>query len=409
MTASLLRLTTASVLALMAGTAYAQEASDIKFSGLLNAGITATNHSPESNTNFGHLLTDKNDQVVLNQLMLTAQKDLDPKATGYDWGFKAQGFYGSDARYTHFIGIFDHNPDARNQFDITEANLQGHMPHLFEGGVDAKLGLFTTPMGAEVIPANGNTFYSHSYIFNFGLPYKHTGLLTTSHVSPMVDVYLGVDTGVNTTIGDRGDNNDRISGMAGLGLNLLNGDLTLLGLAHFGPEDPSRGPNGSPNANHTARTIGDITAIYKATDQLTLTTELNYIKDDLNHAQGYGVAQYGVYAVNEWLSLAARGEVFWDPNHFFVAAFPGNRDFVNVERGQLTEKNVIIPGTRATYGALTLGATLKPQGLPAQVDGMMIRPEVRYDRTLTDTNAFNDLQNRDQWSFAVDLVLPVSF
>lgn len=409
MTVKLLRLAAASTLSLAANAAWCQEAGRVKFSALIDGGITVTDTSPESGVNFGHLLTDKHDQLLLNQLMLTAQKDLDPKATGYDWGFKAQGFYGSDARYTHFIGLFDDSPDSRYQFDVTEANVLGHLPLLTNGGIDVKVGLYATPMGAEVIPASGNTFYSHSYIFNFGLPYKHTGILTTTHVSPMVDIYAGVDTGVNTTFGQRGDNNDRLSGLAGVGLNLLGGQLTVLAFSHFGPENPSRGPNGSSAANHQGRYLNDITAIYKATEQLTLSTELNYIKDDLAEAQGFGVAQYAAYAVNDWLSLAGRGEVWWDLNHFFVAGFPGNRDFVNAQRGEALERPLIVPGSRVTYGALTVGATIKPQGLPSQVEGLAIRPELRYDRALNGIDAFDDLAARDQWSVAVDLVLPIAF
>ena len=43
------------------------------------------------------------------------------------------------------------------------------------GGTDVKFGQYPTPLGDEVIDATGNTFYSHSYIFNYGLPFKHTG------------------------------------------------------------------------------------------------------------------------------------------------------------------------------------------------------------------------------------------
>lgn len=381
----------------------------VKFSALLDAGITATDNSPESGVNFGHLFTDKNDQLLLNQLMVTAQKDLDPKVAGYDWGFKLQGFYGSDARYTHYIGVFDDNTRDRNQFDITEANLLGHAPLLTQGGIDVKAGLYPTPMGAEVIPASGNYLYSHSYIFNFGIPLKHTGVLTTTHVSPMVDIYAGFDTGVNTTVGGRGDNNSSLAGLVGFGLNMMDGRLTVLGFSHFGPENVSRGPNAVPNADDYGRYLNDITVTFKATDSLTLITDLNYIKDDLNNAQGYGIAQYGVYAVNDWLSLVGRGEVWWDPNHFFVAGYPGNRDFVNVERGLTTDREVLATGQRTTYGAITVGANIKPQGLPEHLDGMMLRPEIRYDRTLTNVNAYDDLSARDQWSFAIDLVLPVSF
>src|SRR5437773_508489 len=83
-------------------------------------------------------------------------------------------------------------------------------------------GRFVTLEGAEVIDACGIFFYSHTYIFDFGIPFKHTGILTTTHVSPLLDLHLGVTTGVNTTFGRDGDNNDAIAFHGGIGLNLLN-------------------------------------------------------------------------------------------------------------------------------------------------------------------------------------------
>jgi len=41
-------------------------------------------------TNFGQLFTDKANSAFLNQASLTVQRPLDPKATGYDFGFKFQ-------------------------------------------------------------------------------------------------------------------------------------------------------------------------------------------------------------------------------------------------------------------------------------------------------------------------------
>ena len=46
--------------------------------------------------------------------------------------------------------------------------------------MDAHVGLFPTPLGYEVIDPSANPFYSHSYIFQFGLPFKHTGVLATT-------------------------------------------------------------------------------------------------------------------------------------------------------------------------------------------------------------------------------------
>ena len=54
--------------------------------------------------NFGQLFTDHANQATLNQLLLTANKPLDPKNTDFQWGFKLQGMYGSDARYTQYPG-----------------------------------------------------------------------------------------------------------------------------------------------------------------------------------------------------------------------------------------------------------------------------------------------------------------
>ena len=167
----------------------------------MEGGFTINPAAPNSGTNFGHLFDDRANQPLLNQIDLTAYKPLDPKATGFDWGFKLQGMYGSDARYTHFLGIFDQNPGPgyRNQFDIAEANILLHLPYLTEGGIDIKAGLYSTPLGYETIDPSTNPFYSHSYIFNFGLPLE-------THRHPRHDPrqfacgrYLGIDTGVNTT------------------------------------------------------------------------------------------------------------------------------------------------------------------------------------------------------------------
>ena len=72
-----------------------------------------------------------------------------------------------------------------------------------------------TPLGYETIDPSTNPFYSHSYIFQFGLPFKHTGALTATHVNRRLDVYAGIDTGTNTTFGPLGDNNGAVGGIGG--------------------------------------------------------------------------------------------------------------------------------------------------------------------------------------------------
>ena len=373
----------------------------LKFSGHVEAGITFNTDDPKNGLNFGHLFTDRSNQLLLNQALLTLERDVDPKATGYDFGFKLQGMYGSDARYTHFLGELDRVTKDRNQFDIVEANVTAHLPLLTAGGIDAKVGQYPTPIGAEVIDASGNFFYSHSYIFNFGIPLKHTGFYTTTHVSDMLDVWLGADSGVNTSLGRPGDNNDAWSGLGGVGLNLMGGNLTLLALAHIGPENART----IPEHNNTARQIYDLVAIWKINDKLTSTTEVNYIRDDHFHATAEGVATYLSYQINDLFSVGGRAEIFRDDQGFFVAAFPSSTNFVSAEQGCLT---CSLSGGKTTYGEITLGVNFKPAGVPKMFDGFVIRPEVRWDQALSTsgTKPFNSFTSDHQITFAADFILP---
>lgn len=371
--------------------------SGIKFNAQIEAGIVGNFDRPSDGLNYGQLFTDHANQVQLNQILLTAQRPTDPKATGYDVGFKFQVMYGSDARYTHFLGELDKLTSDRYELDVVEANVLVHLPWLTDGGIDAKIGQYSTPIGFETIDPSTNPFYSHSYIFNFGVPLKHTGLLTTTHVTPLLDLYLGIDSGVNTSLGS-GDNNGAPGGIAGVGLNFLDGNLTVLALSHIGPENPSRL---IPNADSYMRYLNDITVTYKASDKLSFTTEGNYIRDDYYRADGYGVAQYAQYALTDTLTLNGRAEIWRDNKGFFVGAFPQNLGFVNAEEGYPA---VVVSAAPTTYSEFTIGVTYKPT-LPAPISALLIRPELRYDRSLNGTSPYNAGASKGVFTLAMDAVL----
>jgi hypothetical protein len=386
-------------------TAPAAWSDTLAFSGHVEAGITFNPDSPADGINFGHLFTDRANKPLLNQLMLTAARPLDPKATGVDFGFKLQGLYGSDARFTHSFNLLDRSISGRNQIDIVEANGLLHLAGIGEGGVDVKLGIFPSPMSAESIDASANALYSHSYIFNFGVPFKHTGLLTTTHLTSALDLYLGVDTGVNAFLGEKGDNNDALAGQLGIGLNLLDGNLTIVALSHIGPENPEGAVDfaGNPiRVNSALRYLNDVLVTWKITDALTSTTDLNFIHDDGLHASGGGVAQYLTYSLSDQWTLIGRAEIWRDDKGAFVAKFPANLDAVNAARGF---PNTAVSGGSTTYGALTLGANFKPS-VPKAIDGFVIRPEIRVDDALNGTRPFNNGTSSHQVTFAADFILP---
>jgi hypothetical protein len=216
---------------------------------------------------------------------------------------------------------------------------------------------------------------------------------------------------VNTTFGNHldcfncGDNNRAAAFHGGFGLNLLDGKLTVSATTHIGPENPNVTPVilAGVDPNTALRYLNDVTVIWKPTDALTLTTDMNYIRDDGFNATGYGVAQYATYAINDWLKITGRAEVWRDNNGFFVASFPGNLDFVGIEHGNPLA--VAIGGGATTYGALTVGLAIKPP-VPKQLEGLIIRPEIRYDTSLNNTTPFGGGTKGSQWTFASDLIIP---
>ncbi len=373
----------------------------IKYGLQVEGGITVNTLSPNNNRNFGMLFNDLSNRPILNGITGTISRDIDPKATTTDFGFKLQALYGSDARIIHTLGVFDQLIHDRNQIDIVEADVSVHFPDLFANGLDLKAGIFPTPLGVEVIDPKANPFYSHSYIFNYGLPYKHTGALATAHVSDLLDLYLGADTGTNTFVAyGAGDNNNRPGGIFGFGLNFLDGKLTVLALSHVGPEDSKLN---TPFANSAMRYYNDVAIVWKTTDKLTLTAEFNYVKEDGFRAEGYGAAAYASYALNDQLTLNGRGEIWRDNSNFFVSTPANYRDYVASERGTLA--NLITARSPTTYSELTAGVTYKLQGLPEKISTAMIRPEIRYDRSLNGTTPFGDGQHQGRWTFAADIVL----
>ncbi|HTW69459.1 MAG TPA: outer membrane beta-barrel protein [Acetobacteraceae bacterium] len=394
----------------------------IHFGLQLEGGFTINPATPSDGVNFGELFNDRANQAQLNQLMVTINKPTDPNAKGFDWGFMLQGMYGSDARYTHSLGVFDMNPGPNweNQFDVVEAAGLLHIPGPTAGGTDVTAGLYPTPLGYEVINPTGNPFYSHSYIFSFGLPLKHTGIMATTHVSPLLDLYYGIDTGVNTTfVQGVGDDNSAPAGLGGFGLNMMGGNLTVLALTHIGPENSTLLLDSlGYHADDYLRYYNDIVVTWKATDKLTLTTEANWVRDDFDGffvkgkpspANAFGVAQYFSYTLSDVETLNVRAEIYRDDTGFFVTAYPnnvglGNNNFVGGELG-LPGATSIGAGKATTYGEITVGMTFKPN-LPAPITGLLIRPELRVDNALSGGHPFGTSMNAyTQVTIASDFVL----
>lgn len=365
-----------------------------KIYGWSEAGITVNPDAPRDRQNFGRLFDDRSNEPLLNQAVITFERTLPSGLTGFDWGFKLQGLIGSDARSIHPLGLLDNSVHETIEPDIVEAYFAFHLPVLSAGGVDLKLGKFVTLEGAETIDPRSNFFYSHSYLFNFGIPFNHTGALAIWHATSQLDLYGGVTRGANTSIDD---NNQSLAFHGGIGVNLLDGKFTALATTHIGPE--------ARDNNHDPRFVNDLTFTAKLSKNLSATTDLNYAYDQAVDVTGYGAVQSLVYSVNEVVSLGVRAEVWRDANGFYVASFAENDDALDSLRGgRVTLDPRTVSGGKTTYGAVTVGVNIKPP-VAKPAASLVIRPELRFDRSLNDTRPFNDSGDRNQLTAGLDVII----
>ena len=102
------------------------------------------------------------------------------------------------------------------------------------------------------------------------------------------------------------------------------------------------------------------TITWKITDKWTSITEFNFARDDGADADGYGVAQYLTYAINDKFTAKIRGEIWRDDKGFYVASFADPHDPMRSLGGQAVIDPRTVGGGRTTYGALTFGLDIKP-------------------------------------------------
>ena len=429
----------------------------LSVAGYFSGGEVINFARPFNKINFGHLETDRANWPQFNQAILNVARPLDKNANSLDFGLSFTGMLGTDARYTQFLGQTEYLIRDRTQLSIVQANLTTHLPILTEGGVDIQLGEFISYNGFEKLTAKDNIFYTRSLSANFG-PFVDTGVMSIIHATDWLDLYAGLVTGVDTTIGWPGDINNSPSIHAGFGLNLLDGDLSILAVTHSGPEyanvkDPLLvgWPNGiiggipagcACNPNNAWTSYNNLTTVWNATKNLSFVTDISYYRDSGSYpvsifgsyfdafnalpvgfglntslvpqhprgANAYGVAQYATYAVSDSVKLGARVEFWRDAKNFFAAAYPGYFDSVNSEHGFPAPSVIVQPqGHGTSYLAITAGVTFSQEltAIP-YFSGLIIRPEFRWEAAVNDAAPFfgPNGPKRTQGLLSMDVIAP---
>lgn len=327
------------------------------------AGSYLYNASAPDSGPAGRVFDAESNEDVLNAIRLVITRGIDA-SKGFDIGGTIEMNFGRDMRFIHSNGIMDAGEDTAVQFDLTQAYLEFGFP-VGDKPLTFKAGKFATLLGWEVIDQTANTFYTHSFSFGYAISFTHTGVLASYPILDNLSVTAGITRGWEQSTDDANDSID------------------LLGQVKWGAADNltlyfncSVGPQQADN-NHDYRWLINVIAEYTGVENWKFVADTVFAwESDAgiagDDATWYGIVLYGVYDMNQYLSLAGRIEWFSDPD--------GARGF-----------------DTDVFG-FTAGATFTPFPEENVASRIKIRPEVRLD--LASDDVFNG--DDSQITFAID-------
>jgi len=263
----------------------------------LQGGYTFNFKNPDSRTNEQRILDRKANSFLIDLAQIHFAKEAPAGGVGY----KLKVSIGETAKSIHSAGL----GEANDEVDLTEAYVDYIMP--IGGGLKLRFGKFATYHGAELIEAKENFNYSRSFLFNFAIPFTHTGFMAGYTFSDAFSANLYIVNGWDVT----NDNNKAKT----IGTNFVMtpiGPLSMNIGFMFGPEQED-------NSSHE-RFLFDWVGTFKGVKDLTLVLNTDYgreEKDPLNtgkNSKWYGIAGYMKYEFNDSFSTSFRAEYFVDKN-----------------------------------------------------------------------------------------------
>jgi hypothetical protein len=345
------------------------------FGGWLAAGY----HSNTTRQSFSSsdVLAYNNDphMLALHQAWLYMGKIADGSC-GFDWGFRADVMYGTDAPGLQANGRnAGLTPESGNWDASLDHGVYGWaIPQMYAevayGNLSVLGGYFMTPVGYESSLAPERFFYSRSLTMYNSEPFTHTGVLAQYGLE-RATLYAGWTLGWDSAFRQQNGGSAFLGGFA-VDLNDRMVFSYFLNAGDLG----WRGDNGY---NHSLVLKTNIT------DRLGHVVQSDYITHDNSYGfpglevEEYGINNYLFYTVNRKLTIGTRLE-WW--------------------------KSDGPTGDAQSYYEATFGANIRPHR------NVTFRPEIRYDWTPGDTNFANNQNitplvnpSYNQWTFGVDCVI----
>jgi len=325
---------------------------------------SASNGATQSSENDLRVFDHKANSFTLDLAQIVISKDT---PTPGDNGYRIKLSTGETAKWIHARGM---SGAALNQaqfgegsdvIDVTEAYVSYMAP--IGKGLRFDLGKMVTYFGAEVIEAIDNPNYSRSFLFNYAIPFTHTGLKMSYGVTDALSASLYVVNGWDNAE----DNNSSKSLGVSIGYapaEIFSGNVNYM----TGPEQDSN--------NHDIRSLVDLVATIKPVKPLSFILNYDYGTED--HAVPTGTAKWSGFAgiakydFTDKYSLSLRGESFDDTDGFRT-------------------------GTKQTLTEWTVTPEIRLAG------GLIVRPEYRHDTS--DKKSFDNGTKKSQDTIALGAMI----
>jgi hypothetical protein len=281
-------------------------------------------------------------------------------ATGV-MGYKVKMSAGETAKFIHATGLGTQPTGTANpeSFDITEAYVSYSAP--LGKGLRLDFGKFVTYHGAEVIEAIDNANYSRSFLFNYSIPFTHTGVKASYAFSDNLNASFHVVNGWDNAT----DNNTGKT--VGVSVNVAAGDPFSAYINYM------QGPEQADN-NHDSRSLLDLVATIKPIKPLSIILNYDNGKEDAGSAASVkwnGFAGIVKYDITETYSISVRGESFDDT------------DGVRTGVAQKLTEYTVTPEIR-------------------MANGLVVRPEYRHDSS--DRQSFDNGTKKTQDTIALGVM-----
>jgi len=371
-----------------AGIADTLDRNKISAGGRVEAGWTYNFGDPNTDRNNGRVFDFEHNEPILDQLAIFFEKKVDASKSNFDIGGRVEAMWGHDAGLIHANGLtdwYDSPFHPEQQLDLTQLYIDIGIP--VGNGLLVRVGKFVTILNQEVIDPEGNSLYSHSFLFEFSAPFTQTGILASYNLSDDWAIMAGITRGWDQAFED---NNSAIDFLGAVKWAQSKDTTFILNV--------SAGPQRLDN-NDDWRVVLDLVASHTVSDQLAIAVNADFGWEDNASAPPsfpppagfrpdtaiwYGIAGYAGYKISPELGLNGRIEWFHDDD--------GAR--TGVSGINLYE--------------ITVGLNVKPFAKDRWGQYLQIRPELRFDLSSDDVfgdrDTFGRFSDDNQFTFGVDVI-----